>query len=280
MSARRTRWRGRLPKHSKTGRRAAAFAAILCLVAAAGALLWLSRASEAASCRPFAAPGTEVWLALGQSNAGNHAQRRSEAGPDVAAFDGARCVAARDPLPGADGSGGSLWMPLAQRWVGEGRAPRVLVAVVAKGATPVAEWQPGEPLHRRALAAVAALQRRGIRVTRILWVQGEADAIYGTAGETYARNLVAALQPLHAATGAPAWIAQAGRCGQAFSPAVRAAQAHVAAAHPWTRPGPDLDAIGAADRFERCHFAASGQARAVALWRDALIGNADLRIAR
>jgi hypothetical protein len=272
--------RARLLKQSSSGRRAAALAAILCLFAAAGALLWLSAKRETASCRAFTAAGTEVWLTLGQSNAGNHAQRRSEAGPAVAAFDGVRCVAARDPLPGGDGDGGSLWTPLADRWVQEGRAPRVLVAVVAKGATAVADWQPGEPLHRRALDTVAALRRQGLSVTRILWVQGEADAIYGTEGDTYESALAAALQPLHAATGARVWIAQTGRCGDAFSHAVRDAQAHAAATYPWARRGPDLDLIGPEHRFERCHFAAPGQTRAVSLWRDALVGNGDLRIVR
>ena len=267
--------RGDLPKRPTN--RAVGFAAILLLAAAGGALLWLARSRDAASCRAFAAPGSEVWLALGQSNAGNHAERRSKAGPRVAAFDGTRCVAAHDPLPGGDGTGGSLWTPLATAWVREGRAPRVLVSVVAKAATPIAEWQPGEPLHRRALATIASLERRGLRVTRILWAQGEADAILGTGGEVYAVELVSTLQPLHAATGAPAWVARIGRCGDAFSPAVRDAQARVAATLPWARPGPELDLIGPADRFERCHFAAAGQARAVALWRDALIGNRGLR---
>jgi hypothetical protein len=253
-----------------TGRRAAAFAAILCLAGAAGALLRFSDTRNAAACRPFAAPGAEVWLALGQSNAGNHGERRSAAGPQVAAFDGTSCVAARDPLPGGDGDGGSLWTPLAERWVREGRAPRVLIALVSKEATAIDRWQPGEPLHRRALAAVAALQRRGLTVSRILWVQGEADAIRGTGGDVYASGLAAALQPLHAAAGAPVWIARTGRCGDAFSPAVRDAQARVAAARPWTRPGPDLDFIGPNERFERCHFAAPGQARAVDLWHGAL----------
>jgi hypothetical protein len=252
------------------GRRAAAAAAILCLAASAGALLWTSRERNAAACRPFAAPGAEVWLALGQSNAGNHAERRSAAGPEVGAFDGRSCVAARDPLPGGDGDGGSLWTPLAARWVREGRAPHVLVAVVSREATPVSVWQPGKPLHRRAVAAIAALQRRGLRVRRILWVQGEADAIHGTGGAAYASSLTAALQPLHAATGAPVWIARTGRCGDAFGPAVRDAQARVAAAYPWTRHGPDLDLIGPDERFERCHFAAPGQARAVDLWHAAL----------
>ena len=256
-----------------TRRRAAAFAAILCLAAATAALLWTSNARDAATCRPFTAPGSEVWLALGQSNAGNHAERRSAAGRQVAAFDGRRCVAARDPLPGADGDGGSLWTSLAARWEREGRAPRVLVAVVSQEATAVSEWQPGKPLHRRALATVAALERRGLTVTRILWVQGEADAISGTGEDAYADGLAAALRPLHAATGAPAWIAQTGRCGDAFSPAVRDAQARVAAAYSWTLPGPDLDLIGADGRFERCHFAAPGQARAVHLWHGALGAN-------
>ncbi|HZF93243.1 MAG TPA: sialate O-acetylesterase [Allosphingosinicella sp.] len=258
-------------EQSTAGRRAAAFAAILCLAAAAGALLWWGAERNAAACRPFAAPGAEVWLALGQSNAGNHGERRSAAGPHVAAFDGTSCVAAQDPLPGGDGDGGSLWTPLAERWVREGRASHVLVAVVSKEATAVSEWQPGTPLHRRALATVAALERRGLRVHRILWVQGEADAIHGTSGDTYASALAAAVQPLNAATGAPAWVAQTGRCGDAFSPAVRDAQARVAAALPWARPGPDLDLIGPDARFERCHFAAAGQVRAVDLWHAALV---------
>jgi hypothetical protein len=272
MSARRTTGgEAVLPaERSTTGRRAAALAAALCLAAAAAALLWISKARNAAACRPFAAPGAEVWLALGQSNAGNHAERRSAAGPEVAAFDGATCVAARDPLPGGDGDGGSLWTPLAGRWVREGRAPRVLVALVSQEATAISEWQPGKPLHRRALAAVAALERRGLKVTRILWVQGEADAINGTGEEAYADGFAAALRPLNAATGAPAWIARTGRCGDAFSPAVRDAQARVAAGFTWTRLGPDLDSIGDDGRFERCHFAATGQARAVQLWHAAL----------
>jgi hypothetical protein len=274
LQCRRNWGRRRLPDRTTNARRAAAFAAILALAAAAaaGALLWWARAEDAASCRAFAQPGTEVWLVLGQSNAANHAERRSAAGPAVGAFSGGRCVEARDPLPGGTGEGGSLWTPLAARWTDEGRARRVLVAMVAKSATSIAQWQPGETLHDRALAAVAALRRRGLRVTRILWVQGEADAILGTSGEAYARGLAASLQPLHAATGAPVWIARTGRCGNAVSPSVHSAQSQVAAAYPWTRAGPDLDVIGPAERFERCHFAAAGQERAVALWHGALSG--------
>jgi hypothetical protein len=267
--------RRRLIETGSAGRRAAALAALVCLAAAAAVLLWQQRAQDARSCLPFQGKGAEVWLVLGQSNAGNHGERRHEAGPRVAAFDGSRCAPARDPLPGGDGDGGSLWTPLAERWVREGRAARVLVAMVSEEATAVARWQPGEPLHRRALGAAAALERRGLRVTRILWVQGEADAIVGTPAGTYAEALAAALQPLHEGTGAPAWIAQTGRCGDAYSAAVRDAQVLVAAAYPWAHSGPDLDRIGPDGRFERCHFSAAGQARAVALWHEALVRSGD-----
>ena len=235
-----------------------------------GAAWVAAERSATASCREFALPDTEVWLALGQSNAANHAELRYSAGPQVGAFDGRACLAARDPLPGGDGSGGSLWTPLAQVWVSERRAKRVLVAVTAQAATPIADWAPGSHLHRRALQTIDALERRGLRVTRILWIQGEADAILGTNGDLYGRGLSAALEPLHRRSGAPIFLPLVSRCGDAASPAIRAAQERVIADHGWALPGPDLDQVGPEQRYERCHLNRSGQVEAVALWRAAL----------
>lgn len=264
----------------KHHRKSLAAAAALLLLAVLGALHVLQRARDQESCLPFAAPGTEVWFALGQSNAGNHAEQRHTAGPEVTAFDGRRCSPAADPLPGADGDNGSLWTPLAALWVREGRAPRVLIAVVSQESTGIERWQPGGKLHRRALRTAAALQARGLSVTRILWLQGESDSIDGTGGDAYARALAATLEPLHRATGAPVYVAQTGRCGDAFSPAIRNAQARVAASLPWAHPGPDLDTIHPDGRFERCHFDRHGQRQAVILWRDALAANPDLTSTR
>ncbi|MEA3017216.1 MAG: hypothetical protein QOI38_1938 [Sphingomonadales bacterium] len=242
------------------------------LLAAALAALMAVRAGDEASCRAFSGPRTEVWLVLGQSNAASHAQARTRAGPAVAAFDGRRCVAARDPLPGGTGAGGSLWPALADAWARRGGAGRILVAMVAQESTPVARWQPGGRLHRRALRTIEALRDRGLPVDRIFWIQGETDAILGTGEADYAQGLRSALAPLHRASGAPVWIALASRCGDAVSPGVRAAQAAAPARHGWARAGPDLDRIGGDGRYERCHFARPGQARAVRLWLDVLAG--------
>ena len=168
------------------------------------------------------------------------------------------------------GAGGSIWPPLAEAWVGRGRASRVVVAMVAEESTSVAQWQPGRALHRRALRTIEVLRERGLPVGRILWIQGEADAIVGTGEADYAQGLASALAPLYQASGAPVWIALASRCGDAASPAVRAAQAAAPARHGWARAGPDLDRIAAEGRYERCHFSRVGQARAAGLWLDSL----------
>jgi hypothetical protein len=224
----------------QSGRLIAALTLAAALLALA-ALALLLETSARRSCAPFQAPGTEVWLALGQSNAGNHAEIGMEAGPQVSAFEEGRCLAARDPLPGSDGDGGSVWTPLAELWARSGKSERVLVAVTAKAATSIAEWQPGGSLNDRAQGTIAALQRRDLKVSRILWLQGEADAIAGTSETDYAEGLAAALEPLSRAAAAPVFIATVGRCGNDISPAVRAAQARVVAASDWALPGPDLD---------------------------------------
>jgi hypothetical protein len=245
--------------------------ALLGIVAIGGT--WMAGEHQAeASCHAFASPNTEVWLALGQSNAANHAEVRYSAGSNVGAFNGRSCVTARDPLPGGDGKGGSLWTPLAQALTNERRAERVLIAVVAQAATPLADWAPGSRLHRRATETVEALERRGLRVTRILWVQGEADAILGTGGDPYRLGLSAALEPLHSRTRAPVMISLVSQCGDAASPAIRKAQARVIADEPWAFAGPDLDRIGPQGRYQRCHFGRRGHAQAVALWLAALRG--------
>jgi Carbohydrate esterase, sialic acid-specific acetylesterase len=236
---------------------------LLAGVAAAGFDIWALRAS----CASLRAPGTEVWLALGQSNAANSAEVRHRGWPGVWTFDGRRCVAAADPLPGASGTAGSLWVPLANRVVADGGAPAVLIVSRAEGATAVTQWLPGGVLFGRALAAIAGLERAGLRVSRVLWQQGEADAIMGTPADVYADRLRRVTGALHRATGAPVHIAVSGWCGDVYAPDIRAAQRALADAAAM-RGGPDTDIVSG--RRERCHFDAAGQMQAAGLWRKAL----------
>lgn len=245
---------------------AAGFAAAL--LGAAAVIVDGERAQ--ASCAPWREAGTEVWLALGQSNAANSGAERFAGRDGVGTFDGTGCEPAADPLPGASGDGGSVWIPLANRWAADGRAARVLIVSRAEGATHVAEWLPGTKLFARVARTTEGLRRQGLRVTRLLWHQGEADAVTGTSGESYERDLKKVIAGLRAiGIDAPVHVAVAGRCREFHSDAVRAAQAAVVRAGIAKR-GPDTDVIGMDQRHERCHFDATGQRRAAALWFEAL----------
>lgn len=222
------------------------------------------------SCAAFQQTGSEVWLAIGQSNAANHAEQRMTGVKGVYAFDGKRCAPATDPLPGASGGGGSVWVALANRWIESGKADRILLISRAKESTAIAEWQPGGALFGRIAKVRRELDERQLRVRRILWVQGESDAALGTSQQAYSQALAALVTGLRRiGLDAPVHVALASICGPSSNSAVRRAQLSSVGDN-GVRLGPDLDRIGTADRYERCHFTASGQRAAVDAWTAAL----------
>lgn len=238
------------------------------VAALAVGLVWLVWPD--ASCAPFRQPGSEVWLALGQSNAGNHGERRYTGSAGVFTFDGQRCVPAQDPMPGTSGAGGSVWVALANRWVAEGRARQVLVVTRAQESTGIAQWQPGGALFGRIVATSGALRLRGVKISRIFWSHGETDAALGTPESAYSNGLSSLIVGIRrAGIDAPIHVALASVCGPAASPAIRRAQ-FAAVGGMGVLAGPDLDRIGAGDRHERCHFSGTGQELAAKAWDSAV----------
>ncbi len=222
-------------------------------------------------CAAFRQPGSEIWLALGQSNAGNAATRKSVGHPGVMVFDGRRCLSARDPLPGSRANGGTVWTPLANRWIETGRAKRVLIVMRAEGATHVADWAPGGRLNWRIRNALNDLGARGLGPSRVLWHQGEADAISGTDGAAYLGSLLSLIDDLRQRdVTAPIYVSRVGHCDDADSPDIRMAQMRAGWLRANVRPGPDTDVIGPELRHEKCHFADAGLRMAVDLWFQAL----------
>jgi lysophospholipase L1-like esterase len=227
----------------------------------------LPRASDAKPCRVAAqAPRPIVLLALGQSNAGNHGQSRGGSAHGSVWVDG-RCYAIRDPLPGGTGSGGSLWSRLAVELANDD----LTLIVLGVDATSVSDWTGGNAVRRRLDALLQALQRDGVRVSAVLWQQGESDARTGTTRDIYAERFTALVQNLRQhAVAAPIIAARSTRCRNDGSADVRDAIADVARREPGVHVGPDFDALDASLRSDGCHFSTSGLARGAALWHDAL----------
>ena len=213
-----------------------------------------------------------VLIATGQSNAANYGEPRGAAGAGVYAFSDGRLFQAIDPLPGADGVGGSIWTRLGARLMATGRYDALVVAVVARGSTSARDWAPGGPRHAQLITTLRELAAAGLPADFILWQQGETEGWSPAAdGREYLATLRSLIAACHEATPRAVFlVAQATFGSHAPSNAqIRFAQAE-AAALPGTAAGPDLDTLDIAFRRDGIHFNGRGLEAAAALWWAAL----------
>lgn len=269
-------------KTSALLRRPAVVASALAVAAGAALFLWLRPAPLSApitradarhrqvACESLVRAQTRVILVLGQSNAANHGESAGPATPGVFSFHDGHCYAARDPLPGASGQGGSVWTRLAPRFLDLPDVRSVLLVPLAVNATSIAQWNSHPVLVNGLARTVDALRARGLMPDMVLWHQGEAESFKGTTGEMYRAGFTRWLAGLRAqGVTAPVWVARATRCQQRSNEAVRAQQEALPGVLEGVRAGPDLDALfDAHHRYDGCHFSHAGlQAAAEAWWR-------------
>jgi hypothetical protein len=235
-------------------------------------LIW-SVPRTVAACRARTGESHIVLLAIGQSNAANSVRGRYRPSGRVLNFHEGRCFTGEDPVPGATGTGGSVWNRLGDLMLGTRRFETVLVASLAVDATSIADWSPGGSLDARLRDSLRELRVHGLEPTHVLWHQGERDTQLGTGKATYVRHFSRLLANLRAnGLEAPVYVARASYCRGRTSEAVRAAQRAVVDARAGVLAGPDTDTlVGPGLRHDDCHFSAFGAALHAALWRDALL---------
>ena len=229
-------------------------------------------------CQALAARRPFVILALGQSNAGNHGSVESRSAQQVTMITQGKCITTQDPLPGATGSGGSIWSRLVAHLSnplrdGGSRGPPIVLAVLAVDSSSMEEWTHANGALRSRLTDDLALMKRAqLPPDLVLWQQGEADAMKGRSTDQYAAGLDALAQLLTSSgISAPVMLAHSTRCRSAPSQAIRAAIDLKAAAGGRWLTGPDTDALSAAEfRHDGCHFSAAGLDAAAQLWAKAI----------
>ncbi len=209
-----------------------------------------------------------VALVFGQSNAGNWGERPISAGPNVFVFFRGRYEPARDPLPGANGEGGSPWTRLGDKLIAAGMYDRVVFVPAAIGATEIAQWSPGGILHEDLLRNVKEAQQARLVFTHLLWHQGESDAYLKTSKRDYTTRFVGMLAAIrNLGVKAPAFVALATRCGDyPPEPVVRAAQIGLRNRALGIFAGPDTDQLGLEFRHDGCHFSDAGLDAHAELW--------------
>lgn len=217
-------------------------------------------------------PRTMVALVFGQSNAANWGETRHRAHPRVRVFFRGRWSPAADPLPGADGTGGSVWTRLGDKLIAAGLYDRVIWVPAAIGGTEIAQWAPGGRLHKDLLRNVREARQAGLVFTHLLWQQGESDAYLNTSPETYQAHFVEMLAAIRAlGVDAPVFIALATRCGE-YPPSESIRSAQLGVVNPSARIflGPDADQLDEAYRYDGCHFSAQGLEAMADLWLEVL----------
>jgi hypothetical protein len=232
-----------------------------------------STADRTPAALPSTAPGrTMIALVFGQSNAGNSGETRGRAHPGIYEFYRGRLYAARDPLLGAGGGGGSVWLRFAAMALDSGEFDAVVLVPYAAGASPIARWVPGGSLHDGLLAVIASARDGGLAFTHLLWQHGEADAFARTSGNAYRDGFLAMLAAIRReGVRAPIYVARASRCAKVRpSEEIRYAQDSLVDRGAGIRAGPDTDLLGLADRYDGCHFSTEGLDRAGAAWLAAI----------
>ena len=141
----------------------------------------------------------------------------------------------------------------------------------------MADWAPGGPDSHRLMYALDRAQAHGSRPTHVLWHQGEADALYGTASDDYVARFNAFAGSLRSrGIAAPIYVAIAAYFGipAGYGPqqaVIAAAQRRLIEPAVGIFEGPCTDAIR--DRHDDCHMSETGLHKHAAAWVEALMSS-------
>ncbi len=151
--------------------------------------------TQVAISRP---PGCGVILSIGQSNASNQIFPGAFVPANAANIlnfniGNGGMYQATKPLLGANGSGSTIWLNLADQLITAGVYTKIILVPIAIGATYVADWAAGGRLNHRIAAASLRCVTSGLIPDFICWQQGENDA-GGTSAADYAARLRSVVQ--------------------------------------------------------------------------------------
>lgn len=212
---------------------------------------------------------TMVALVFGQSNAANYGETRHTADARVSVFANGDLLPAADPLPGADGDGGSVWTRLGDDLLAADIYDRVVFVPAAVGGTEIAEWTPEVEKHFKLVEkAIEGAHAAGLKFTHLLWHQGESDAYKHIDPTSYRLRFLSMLKRIRElGVDAPVYIAVATRCGPyPENQDIRWVQRDLVNHDLRILQGPDTDALGPEFRHDGCHFSTNGLEAHAAMW--------------
>lgn len=221
-------------------------------------------------CESNNASPARLIIVLGQGNAESSTQ-----GPatrdELIRVAGGRCWKVRDPLPGTSGSGSSIWTALSRVAEVEPRPTRLAFAVFTVAELRLSDFVEDGEISAKFKQFLKDAADSGLPVAAVLLQQGESDAALSTPAARYRDSLIA-LRTLLDQEGIsePLVVAHSTRCNSNPSEPLHRAVLRARESHPSIQVGPDTDTLGAAFRYDGCHFNAAGREAAAQMWMDAI----------
>jgi len=114
-----------------------------------------------------------VIIGFGQSNSANHAGHRFETNKDIVNFYNGKCYVAIDPLLGATGRSGSVWIPLSEQLNIKNKT--IVLSTFGVGGTKVSDWLNDDylmPFYKENISFLKSVYKHP---NAVLWMQGSAD---------------------------------------------------------------------------------------------------------
>ncbi len=225
------------------------------------------------SCHDVAKQHPLVLLALGQSNAGNHGEMSPSNLESISVFANGKCFVTTDPLPGATGNGGSVWVRLPRFLKEDGFAKRpIMIAILAVDATTIDDWTNAQsPLPGLLSAQIETMKQRALPPDAILWQQGEAELKKGTNRQEYLEGLQKLARILdRTGSNAPVILAKSTLCPDVLNEEIRQAVELAPKLDARFHAGPDTDTIAGQRNRIGCHMTKDGLESAARMWASAI----------
>ncbi|WP_117882539.1 sialate O-acetylesterase [Aureibaculum luteum] len=130
-----------------------------------------------------------VVLILGQSNAANYGAKVFTSNKNVYSFNNNSVSLAKDPIRGASGNKGSVWIPCSANLIRNKVFDHILLVNIAEGSSTVSDWNVEGKYHKKLINTLNQLKANNISPNYILWQQGEEDNLIETSLMDYKLRL-------------------------------------------------------------------------------------------
>ena len=208
---------------------------------------------------------TAIVLTLGQSLSANYGQGSYFCHNQVFNYFNGSLYKAKEPLLGATGGSCSVWTRFSDLLIDSGLYKRVILIPIGIGGTSIDCWSNGD-CNQNLQEILKYIKRDSIKITHVIWHQGESDNLGNTPKEIYKAKLKKILLQIRKyGLNADFYV-----CVASYHPnlidkyngidtAIQNAQIEFVRENIGTKLGANTDLINlAADRYDGVHFSMRG----------------------